>query len=259
MLLAIDSGNTNVVFAIFDNGGRIISQWRAASNKNRTADEYSVWLIQLMEQAKIEKDQIKASIIANVVPEALSSLKLLCTTHFSTEALVVGEPEVNLDIKVNLENPREVGADRIVNAVAAHEFYSGAKIVIDFGTATTFDVISENGSYEGGVISPGVNLSLETLHQAAAQLPHVTISKPSYLIGKNTHDAMVSGIFWGYIGLIEGLIFRLKKEIDNETIRVISTGGLAPLFSANCDKIEALDQNLTINGLNLIYQRNQIE
>lgn len=255
MLLAIDSGNTNTVFSVFDDEGRVVGEWRSSTNADRTADEFGVWLTQLMGLENIDRSQINATIIATVVPAALFNLRWLCRRYFASEPLVIGEEGVNLGLKVYLDHPDEVGADRLVNAVAAHERYKGPLIVIDFGTATTFDVVDGEGDYCGGVIAPGVNLSLEALHMAAAKLPRVAIGRPKKVIGKDTVEAMKSGIFLGYLSMIEGMVMRIREEMGGEA-KVIATGGLAPLFAEATDVIEYADHDLTLWGLYTIYQRN---
>ncbi len=256
MLLAIDSGNTNTVFSVFDEEGKVRGEWRSSTDANRTADEFAVWLSQLMSFEGLKPAQINNAIIATVVPAMLFNLKTLCRKYFKVEPLVVGDLDVNLGIKIFLDRPEEVGADRLVNAIAAHEIYEGAKIVIDFGTATTFDVVDGEGNYCGGAIAPGINLSLEALHMAAAKLPRVAIGKPEKAIGKGTTTAMQSGIFWGYIGMIEGLTQRMKEEFG-EDMTVIATGGLAPLFAESTDVIQYCDSDLTLRGLRAIYNRNK--
>jgi type III pantothenate kinase len=257
MLLAIDSGNTNIVFAIFDSDGNIKGEWRSSTDTNRTADELGVWLEQLLKIQNINRAEINAAIIATVVPVTLITLKNLCTKYFECEPMVVGEENIDLGLKIKIEKPSQAGADRLVNAVSAFETYGGPLIVIDFGTATTFDVIGSDGSYQGGAIAPGINLSMEALHQATAQLPRIEVKRPITAIGKNTVDSMQSGTFWGYIGMIEGLVVRLQQEMNAGKVRVISTGGLAPLFSGNCDVIEVADAGLTLRGLLAIYRRNR--
>lgn len=254
MLLAIDAGNTNIVFAVHD-GKEVRAQFRAVTKDNRTADEYYVWLAQLMQLEGIEPKEISAAIISSVVPPALFNLRRLCAKYFSQSAIVIGEPEVDLGLAINTDRPRAVGADRIVNAVAAYKDYGGNLIVIDFGTATTFDIVGQGGSYEGGVIAPGVNLSMEALHLAAAQLPRIAVERPQSVIGRDTIPAMQSGIFWGYIALVEGLVARIKTEYG-KPMKVIGTGGLAHLFRHSTTTIEFVDHDLTIRGLNYIYQRN---
>ncbi len=253
MLLAIDSGNTNIVFAIYD-GDERRGEWRSSSDAKRTADEYGVWLSQLMALDGLRTQDIDAGIIANVVPETLFSLKTLCRKYFACDPLIVGEPEVELGIDILVDAPDEVGADRLVNAVAAHHRFGGPLIIIDFGTATTFDVVDEDGNYFGGVIAPGINLSLDALHAAAAQLPRVAVQRPKRVIGKQTVPAMMSGVYWGYIGLIEGLVARIGDDFG-APMKVVATGGLAPLFAEGTDAIEELDLELTLRGLAEIHRR----
>lgn len=252
MLLAIDAGNTNVVFALLSDAG-VRQRWRISTVGNRTADEYMVWLNQLMQLENLSPSIITGAIIATVVPQTLFPLQLLCRRYFKCEPLVVGAPGVDLGIAVKAQ---DVGADRLVNAVAAHDIYGGAMVILDFGTATTFDVVDEEGAYIGGVISPGINLSLEALHMAAAKLPRIAVERPQQVIGRSTVPAMQSGVYWGYVGLIEGIVSRIKAEYG-APMKVIATGGLATMFNDATDVIEAVDQELTIKGLFKIYQLNQ--
>lgn len=254
MLLAIDCGNTNIVFALFDNEA-LRGQWRASSKSDRTADEVGVWLAQLLDMEGIDRRKVGGAIIASVVPSAVFGLKLLCRRFFGCEALVVGEPNVTLGLRVLMEQPQEVGADRLVNAVAGHAAYPGPLTIIDFGTATTFDVVDATGNYCGGVIAPGINQSLAALHMAAAQLPLVAVGRPEQVIGTSTVSAMKSGIFWGYVGMMEGLVRRIDTEFGQPTT-VIATGGLASLFKETTPIIHHHDPDLTIRGLFEIYQRN---
>jgi type III pantothenate kinase len=255
MLLAIDSGNTNIVFAVFDDADKIRGEWRSSSHSERTADDFGVWLGQLMGEVGLIPDDITGAIIASVVPATLFTLKSLCRDHFHSEPLVIGERGVDLDLKALVNRPQDVGADRLVNAVSAHQNYGGPLIVVDFGTATTFDIIDADGNYIGGVIAPGVNLSLEALHMAAAQLPRVAIQRTEKITGKATIEAMQSGIYWGYIGLVEGLVKRLQDE-HGGGLTVIATGGLAGLFSEATDCIKHSDPDLTLRGLLAIYRLN---
>jgi type III pantothenate kinase len=256
MLLAIDAGNTNTVFAIYDDAQEQRGLWRAGTDTHRTADEYAVWLIQLMSLKGITPADISSTIISTVVPAALFNLTNLCSNYFSTTALVVGDPGVKLGIDINVPNPQEVGADRLVNAVAAHHAYPDALIIIDFGTATTFDVVSAGGAYEGGIIAPGVNLSMEALHGAAAKLPLVAVRRPLKVVGTDTVGAMQSGIFWGYVGLIEGLITRIKAETEEPKTKVVATGGLSSLFFNATDMIDLTDKDLTLRGLLDVHRLN---
>lgn len=258
MLLAIDSGNTNIVFAVFNDDGTVAGEWRSSTAANRTADEFGVWLLRVMEMQGLAPADITDAIIATVVPANLYALTQLCERYFDAQPRVVGDPGVDLGIEVKTDNPIEVGADRLVNAVAAMERYGGPLICIDFGTATTFDVIDADGAYTGGAIAPGINLSLEALHMAAAKLPRVAVERPERVIGTSTVTAMQSGIYWGYVAMIEGMVARIRKEFGTE-MKVIATGGLAGMFAKATDIIEATDQDLTLRGLYAIYLRNRGE
>ena len=254
MLLAVNSGNTNVSFAVFE-GEAFKGKWRISKNVHRTADEYAVWLIQLMGLRGLTPDMIDGAIIASVVPEALFSLKRLVSEHFHCEPLVIGDGE-SFGIRAAVDRPEEAGADRLVNSFAAHKHYGGPLIVVDFGTATTFDVVDGEGSYAGGAIAPGINLSLEALYMAAAKLPSISVQRPARVIGKSTIPCMQSGVFWGYVGLIEGLVARIRAEYG-APMKVIATGGLAPLFYGATDAIELVDEDLTLRGLTLLYAANR--
>jgi type III pantothenate kinase len=260
MLLTIDAGNTNVVFAVYDDG-RQRGLWRCATDAKRTADEYAVWLTQLLTLRGLYPRQISDAIIASVVPGATFNLKRLCKDHFGCEPLIVGDARLDLGVKAAVGRPEEVGADRLVNAFAAAQAYQPPLIVVDFGTATTFDVVNADGDYCGGVIAPGINLSLEALDRAAAKLPRVEIVLPARVIGTSTVACMQSGIFWGYIGLIEGLVGRIRSEFLAATpapaMPVIATGGLAVLFARATRSIDHVDTELTLRGLVLIHKRNR--
>ena len=253
MLLAIEQGNTNTLFAVHD-GETWIAQWRAGTDPMRTADEYAVWLSQLLTMGGLAMDVMDACIISSVVPQSLFSLRNLARRYLHVEPMVVGE-NVDLGIEVRIGKPSEAGADRLVNAIGAHAAYQGALLVVDSGTATTFDLVAAGGAFEGGVIAPGINLSVQALHDAAARLPRVAIQRPAHVIGKDTVSAMQSGIFWGYVSLIEGLITRLKAEYG-QALTVIGTGGVASLFQGATDAIDHFDQDLTIHGLLEIFRRN---
>src|SRR3954453_9846133 len=255
MLLAIDEGNTNTVFAVWD-GERWIAQWRAATDATRTADEYAVWLSQLLNMAGLALGALDACIISTVVPQSLFNLRNLSRRYLHVEPMVIGE-NVDLGIEIRIQKPSEAGADRLVNAIGAHVVYSGDLIVIDSGTATTFDVIAADGAMEGCAIAPGINLSMEALHQAAAKLPRISIQRPrgNTAIGKDTVAAMQSGVFWGYIALIEGLCARIKTEWG-KPMTVIGTGGVASLFHGATSAIDHFDPDLTIRGMLEIYRRN---
>lgn len=252
MLLAIDSGNTNIVFATFVDEGRVARMWRMETKIDRSAADIGAWLC----EQGLGASDITAAIIATVVPDNLQTLMDVCEFTFGVQPLVVGDANVDLGVKVLLDNPGEVGADRLVNAVAAKQTYGGPLICVDFGTATTFDVLDADGNYAGGVISPGINLSLDALHAHAAKLPRVEPVRPDRVIGTSTISAMQSGIFWGYVSLIEGMVERIKHEFG-APMKVIATGGLSPLFSEATDSIETTDADLTLRGLFLIYQLNR--
>ncbi len=255
MLLVIDAGNTNVVFAIFD-GETLIDQWRISTDPKRTADEYGVWLTQVMEHANISPEKITGAILSTVVPQALFDLRMLTRRYFNTELMVIGDERVKTGITVKIDNPREIGADRLVNSFAAWSKYKEAMIVVDFGTATTFDVISDNGEYLGGIIAPGVNLSLDALHRAAAKLPNVAVMRPAKVIGSSTSSAMQSGIYYGYAGVIDTITARIKEEYG-KPMKVIATGGLASLYDKACPVIEQIEPDLTIYGLQALYAMNK--
>ena len=253
MLLAIEQGNTNTLFAVHDGTGWI-AQWRTATESTRTADEYAVWLSQLLSMRDLKIGVLDGCIISSVVPQSIFNLKNLSRRYLNVEPLVIGD-NVELGIPVRITKPSEAGADRLVNAIGAHLKSPGDLIVIDSGTATTFDVIAADGAFEGGVIAPGINLSLQALHEAAAMLPRIAIQKPDRVIGKDTVSNMQSGVFWGYVSLIEGMVARMKAEWA-KPMTVIGTGGVASLFEGATDSIDHFDADLTIRGLLEIWRRN---
>lgn len=253
MLLAIDAGNTNIVFAACQ-GEALRGQWRAMTETARTADEYATMLGSLLALDGLSFADFDAAIIATVVPAALFDLRQFCRKYLKCEPLVVKDPHVKLGLEIHVDRPASVGADRLVNTIAAHDRYQGALIVVDFGTATTFDVVSEGGDYEGGVIAPGVNLSAEALHQAAALLPRVAIHRTQSVIGKDTVPAMQAGLYWGYLGLVESIVARIKEEYG-APMTVIATGGLATIFR-HSPAIDHHDPDLNLRGLMLIHARN---
>ncbi|MBK5928773.1 type III pantothenate kinase [Rhodobaculum claviforme] len=254
MLLAIDCGNTNTVFSLWD-GTQFVATWRTATEHQRTADQYYVWLSSLMALQKIEAT-VDAVIISSTVPRVVFNLRVLCNRYFDCRPLVVGKPECRLPVEVRVDAGTQVGPDRLVNTVAGHDLYGGDLIVVDFGTATTFDVVASDGAYVGGVIAPGVNLSMEALHMAAAALPHVDVTRPDTVVGRNTVACMQSGIFWGYVGLVGGICARIREERDRP-MRVIGTGGLAPLFASGEDLFDAIEPELTMHGLRIIHDFNK--
>jgi type III pantothenate kinase len=253
MLLVIDAGNTNIVFAVRDDSGWI-GTWRIRTDPQRTSDEYAVWLLALLSHVGIKREQISRAVLGTVVPAALYHLRRLCREWFSVEPLVA-RAALDWGFEIRVDNPNEVGADRLLNALAGHRHFGGPLIVVDFGTATTFDIVNKDGAYLGGVIAPGINLSLEALHQAAARLPRIGIGRPQSVIGTSTVPAMQSGVYWGYIGLIEGLLARIKAEFGGP-MKVIATGGLAPLFSEGTMQIEHIEPDLTLDGLHMLAERN---
>jgi type III pantothenate kinase len=255
MLLAIDAGNTNMVFALVDKGG-IKTRWRIATDPRRTADEYAVWLHQLLELEGYSKADVDAVIIGTVVPRALHNLEVLAEKYFRTTPLVAGQGAAAWPLQLDVDEPQNVGADRALNAIAAHAKYEGNLVVIDFGTATTFDLIGPSGSYRGGIIAPGINLSLDALVNAAAKLPRIAIEEPenASVVGRTTQSQMLIGIYWGYVAMIEGLTERMRREIDGPET-VIATGGLAVLFDKHTDVFDAIEPDLTIQGLSLLYEK----
>ncbi len=255
MLLAIDAGNTNVVFALVDEG-RIRARWRIATDPRRTADEYVVWLNQLLELEGLDRTAVSAVVIGTVVPRALHNLSVLATKYFKVEPMVAGQGEAQWPIALDVDEPQSVGADRALNAIAGHARHSGDLIIIDFGTATTFDVVDFTGAYKGGIIAPGINLSLDALVAAAAKLPRIAIEAPAdtSVIGRTTESQMLTGIYWGYVAMIEGLLARLKAEVGRP-VTVLATGGLAPLFERHGKLFDAVEPDLTIQGLSLLYEQ----
>lgn len=254
MLLAINANNTNTSFAVWD-GAVLKGSWRIATEGKRTADEYVVWLDHLLALDRLSRARIAGAVIASVVPETNFNLVTFCRKYLKADALVVGDPGVALGTRALVDRPEEVGADRLVNTVAAHDRYRGPLIVVDFGTATTLDVVDGDGNYRGGVIAPGINLSLTALHMAAAKLPSVRIARTERVIGTDTVSCMQSGIYWGYIGLIEGLVGRIRNEFG-AAMQVIGTGGLAPLFAGATAAIDRVDPDLTLWGLRLVHDYN---
>ncbi|HYU96078.1 MAG TPA: type III pantothenate kinase [Sphingomicrobium sp.] len=253
MLLAIDAGNTNLVFALVA-GGEIRTRWRIATDPRRTADEYAVWLNQLLELEGYTRGDVGAVIIGTVVPRSLHNLEVLASKYFHVEPVIAGQGAAAWPLKLDVDEPHNVGADRALNALAAHAKHKGDLIVIDFGTATTFDVVDSDGAYKGGIIAPGINLSLDALVNAAAKLPRIAIEAPDSdsVIGRTTDSQMLIGIYWGYVAMIEGLAERMKREIGRPAT-VIATGGLADLFDQHTDVFDAIEPDLTIQGLRLLY------
>lgn len=255
MLLAVDAGNTEVKFAVFD-GKKNKAMWRIKTDAARSADEYVVFLAKLFELKNLAFSDIDDCVISSVVPDANFNLRLLCHSAFKVKPIFIGKEIKKFNLKILLDKPEEIGADRIANAVSVVTYYDSPSIVVGFGTATTFDVVDKDGSYCGGAIAPGVNLSLNALHTAAAKLPKISVSRPESAIGTNTIMAMQSGIYWGYVELVSGMIERLKKEMKAKPM-VIATGGLAPLFKGDIPSIDKIDEDLTLKGLLSIYLRHK--
>lgn len=256
MLLAIDNGNTNTLFAVHDMKDGWIFEWRIATDAGRTADEYAVWFHQLLNMVKLSFSDVTACVISSVVPQSIFNLRNLSRRHLEVEPIIIGEDGVDVGIGVRIDNPGQVGADRLVTTLGAVKRYDGPLIIIDSGTATTFDIVSADQHFEGGIIAPGINLSMRALHEAAAQLPRIEIKRPEKVIGKNTVEAMQSGVFWGYIGLIDGLVRQIQKE-DKRDFTVIGTGGVASLFAGASETIQHYDSQLTIDGLYEVWRLNR--
>ena len=255
MLLAIDAGNTNIVFALFE-GGDVRARWRIATDPRRTGDEYAVWLTQLLALEGLDRAAVDRVIISTVVPRALHNLEVLSTKYFGADPLIAGRPPVEWGMALDVDEPQNLGADRAVNAIAAHALHQGDLLIVDFGTASTFDWVDYHGAYKGGIIAPGINLSLDALVNAAAKLPRIAIEAPESgsVIGRNTVDQMNIGIYWGYVALIEGLIARMKAEIGRPA-KVVATGGLAVLFEQHTDAFDIIEPDLTLRGLAMLAER----
>ncbi|WP_456272807.1 type III pantothenate kinase [Bacillus sp. AK031] len=253
MIFVLDVGNTNIVLGVYD-GEELKYHWRMETNRHKTEDEYGMIVKNLFEHEKLSFDSIEGIIISSVVPPIMFSLERMCKKYFNITPLVVG-PGIKTGLNIKYENPREVGADRIVNAVAGIKEHGGPLIIVDFGTATTYCYINEDKQYMGGAIAPGIGISTEALYSKAAKLPRIEIGRPDHIIGKNTVSAMQSGILYGYVGQVEGIVKRMKATSKHNPL-VIATGGLAQLISKESDVIDVVDPFLTLKGLKLIYERN---
>jgi len=255
MLLAIDVGNTNIVFALYD-GLTIKTRWRIATDPRRTADEYAVWLMQLLSISGYEHSVVEQMVVSTVVPRALHNLQVLASKYFGVELLVAGQGAASYAIDIDVPDPKSLGADRAVNAIGAHAKYAGDLIIVDFGTATTIDAVDFNGAYKGGIIAPGLNLSLDALVGNTAKLPRIAIERPASasVIGNTTEGQMQIGIYWGYVGLIEGLLTRMRAEIGRP-VTVVATGGLAVLFDGQAGLFDVVDADLTLDGIALLAHR----
>ncbi|WP_374015895.1 type III pantothenate kinase [Paenibacillus thiaminolyticus] len=257
MILVIDIGNTNIVLGVYE-GDKLLHNWRLSTSRQSTTDEYGVMIYNLFTMTKLSVKDIEGVILSSVVPPIMHTMEMLCKKYLNKVPLIVG-PGVKTGLNIRIENPREVGADRIVNAVAAIELYGGLKplVVVDFGTATTFDVIDIKGNYIGGAIVPGIGISTEALYQRAAKLPRIELTKPKSVIGRNTVHSMQAGIIFGYAGQVDGIVDRITNELGAEPT-VIATGGMAELIASESRTIDTTNPLLTLEGLRLIYNRNKL-
>ena len=255
MILVIDVGNTNIVLGIYEDK-RLLESWRIGTEIHKTSDEYGMTINQLFNFSNYKLSDINQVVISSVVPTAMYTLQHMARKFFKREPLVIG-PGVKTGINIKYDNPKEVGADRIVNAVAAYELYGGPLVIVDFGTATTYCAVSKNGEYLGGAISPGIQISMDALFQKTAKLPKVELIKPETVICKNTINSMQSGIIYGIVGQVDYIVKRMKKELDDEDTKVIATGGLAKMIAIESETINIVNGLLTLEGLRIIYERNK--
>lgn len=255
MILVVDVGNSNIVLGVYE-GRKLLAHWRLGTDKERTSDEYGMFFVTLFNHEKLALSEIEAVIVASVVPPIMYSLEHAIRKYFKLEPMLVG-PGIKTGINVKYENPREVGADRIVNAVAAFELYGGPVIIVDFGTATTFSAVSSKGEFLGGAICTGIKVSAEALFQKTAKLPRIELIKPESAIGRNTVANMQAGIVFGYVGQVDYIVKRMKKEMKEDNVKVVATGGLARLIAGEAETIDEINGLLTLEGLRIIYERNK--
>ncbi|MCR4435014.1 MAG: type III pantothenate kinase [Clostridiales bacterium] len=255
MILVIDVGNTNIVLGVYE-GKKLLVHWRMGTDKEKTSDEFGMFFVSLFNHERLKIDEVEAVIIASVVPPIMYSLEHAIKKYFKLDPISVG-PGMKTGINIKYENPREVGADRIVNAVAALEIYGGPVIIVDFGTATTFCAVSSRGEYLGGVISPGIKISAEALFQKAAKLPRIELVKPESVIGRNTVASMQSGIIFGYVGHVDYIVRRIKKEMKEDNVKVVATGGMAKLIASESETVDEINGFLTLEGLRILYEKNK--
>lgn len=257
MLFTINVGNTNILLGVYE-GKKLLMHWRLGTDRERTSDEFGAYFMSFFNNEKLDISKVEAVIIASVVPPIMYSLEHSIRKYFKKEPIIIG-PGIKTGINIKYENPRELGADRIVNAVAAYEIYGGPVIVVDFGTATTFNAVSSKGEFLGGAICPGIKISAAALTQKTAKLPKVELSKPESVIGRNTSAGMQAGLFYGYVGQVNYIVNRMKKEMKETDVKVIATGGLARLISGETESIDEINGLLILEGLRIIYDKNRSE
>lgn len=255
MIFVIDIGNTNTVLGIFEND-ELTYEWRIQTDIHKTKDEFAILIQSLFDFKGISFSEIEGIIISSVVPPIMQALEKMCEQYFDISPLVVGKNEVSSCLKISYPTPKEIGADRIVNAVGAVDMYDAPLIIIDFGTATTFCYVDENKSYHGGVIAPGIKISMDALYSNASKLPKIEIERPNQIVGQSTVEAMQAGVYYGYVGQVDGIVNRIKKEVGDDPV-VIATGGLASLIAKESETIQHIEPHLTLKGLYMIYQKNK--